>query len=87
MKIFFTAGGTGGHFYPIIAVAEAIHDLTRERKILPPKLYYAAPEPYDREALVANELTFIPTAAMLAGLLMYLPQLFLEWDQRAPMSQ
>lgn len=63
MKLFFTAGGSGGHFYPIIAVAEALHDLTRERKFLEPKLFYAAPDPYDREMLLANEITFIPTAA------------------------
>lgn len=63
MKILFTGGDTGGHFYPIIAVAEALHDLVRERKILEPQLYYAAPDPYDREMLVANALTFVPTAA------------------------
>ena len=63
MKILFTAGGSGGHFYPIIAVAEAINDLTRERKLLEPKLYYAAPEPWDREMLAANNITFVPTAA------------------------
>ena len=63
MKIIFTAGGSGGHFYPIIAVVEALHDLVRERKILEPQLFYAAPDPYDREALVANAITFVPTAA------------------------
>lgn len=63
MKILFTGGGSGGHFYPVIAVAEAIHDLTREQKILEPALYYAAPEPYDRELLVANNITYVPTAA------------------------
>lgn len=63
MKIFFTAGGSGGHFYPIIAVVEALHDLMRERKLLEPQLYYAAPDPYDREMLVANAITFVPTAA------------------------
>jgi len=63
MKILFTGGGTGGHFYPIIAVAEAINDAVRERKLLEPQLYYAAPEPYDREMLIAQNITFVPTAA------------------------
>lgn len=63
MKILFTGGGSGGHFYPIIAVAEAINDAVRERKLLEPQLYYAAPEPWDRELLVANNITFVPTAA------------------------
>lgn len=63
MKILFTGGATGGHFYPIIAVAEAIHDLSREEHLLEPELYYAAPDPYDRDMLVANTITFMPTAA------------------------
>lgn len=63
MKILFTAGGTGGHFYPIIAVAEAINDIVRDRKLLEPELLYAAPEPYDREMLIANGIRFVPTAA------------------------
>jgi UDP-N-acetylglucosamine--N-acetylmuramyl-(pentapeptide) pyrophosphoryl-undecaprenol N-acetylglucosamine transferase len=63
MKILFTAGGSGGHFYPIIAIAEAINDLVREKKILEPKLYYAAPDPYDNEMLLAQTMEFVPTAA------------------------
>jgi hypothetical protein len=63
MKILFTGGGSGGHFYPIIAVAEAINDATRDRKLLEPQLYYAAPDPYDRETALANNITFVPTAA------------------------
>jgi UDP-N-acetylglucosamine--N-acetylmuramyl-(pentapeptide) pyrophosphoryl-undecaprenol N-acetylglucosamine transferase len=63
MKILFTGSGSGGHFYPIIAVAEAINDEVRERKLLEPQLYYSAPEPYDRELLVANNLTFVPISA------------------------
>lgn len=63
MKILFTGGGSGGHFYPIIAIAEAMHDLVREQKILEPELYYAAPTPYDRDALFANGITFMPAAA------------------------
>ncbi len=63
MKILFTGGGSGGHFYPVIAVVEALNDLARERRLLEPELYYAAPEPYDRELLLANNITFVPTAA------------------------
>ncbi len=63
MKILFTGGGTGGHFYPIIAVAEAVNDLVRERKLVEPELIYAAPEPYDKEMLFANNVRFVPTAA------------------------
>lgn len=63
MKILFTGGGSGGHFYPIIAVAEAINDTARERRLLEPQLYYAAPEPYDREMLIGNNISFVPTAA------------------------
>ncbi len=63
MKILFTGGGSGGHFYPIIAIAEAMRDLVREQKVLEPQLYYAAPTPYDRDSLYANDITFVPTAA------------------------
>ena len=63
MKILFTGGGSGGHFYPIIAVAEAINDLVRDRKLLEPEMIYAAPEPYDREMLIANGVKFVPTSA------------------------
>ena len=35
----------------------------RERKLLEPQLYYAAPDPYDSEMLIANNITFVPTSA------------------------
>lgn len=63
MKILFTGSGSGGHFYPIIAVAEAIQEVVRERKLLEPNLYYAAPEPYNQEMLMANNIAFVPSAA------------------------
>jgi UDP-N-acetylglucosamine--N-acetylmuramyl-(pentapeptide) pyrophosphoryl-undecaprenol N-acetylglucosamine transferase len=63
MKILFTGGGSGGHFYPIVAVAEAINDEVRERHLIEPKLYYAAPDPYDREVLLANNMTWVAASA------------------------
>ncbi len=63
MKILFTGGGSGGHFYPIIAVAEELNTVVMERKLLAPKLYYAGPTPFDEEALFKNNLTFIQSPA------------------------
>ncbi|HVY72945.1 MAG TPA: UDP-N-acetylglucosamine--N-acetylmuramyl-(pentapeptide) pyrophosphoryl-undecaprenol N-acetylglucosamine transferase [Candidatus Paceibacterota bacterium] len=63
MKILLTGGVTGGHFYPIIAVAEALHESVREKKLVEPSLYFAAPDPYDKEMLVAQAITFVPTSA------------------------
>ena len=63
MKIVFTGGGTGGHFYPLIAIAESMRDLVAEQKILPPQLYYLADKPYDEEALFANDITFLKAPA------------------------
>lgn len=59
MKILFTGGGTGGHFYPIIAVAQSIVEKASQKKILRPSLYYAAPDKYNPRALFDNEIEFI----------------------------
>ncbi len=58
MKIVFTGGGTGGHFYPIIAVAQKTNEIIDREKILGVELYYVSDSPYDKEALFENGLTF-----------------------------
>lgn len=63
MKILFTGGGTHGHFYPIIAIVEAIEEIVREKKLLPPKLYFAAPLPIDRQLLFDHQVAFVQTSA------------------------
>lgn len=63
MKILFSGGGTGGHFYPIIAVAQAVRERVKERRIIPPQLYFMAPSKYNSRALFDNELEYVQVSA------------------------
>lgn len=63
MRVVLTGGGTGGHFYPLIAVAESIEDLTKERNLIEPLLYYIGPEPFDRAALAEHDIHYIASPA------------------------
>lgn len=63
MKILLTGGGTGGHFYPLIAIAEELNKLADEERLLSMKLYYMADKPYDEKALQQQFITFIPITA------------------------
>ena len=66
MKILFTGGGTGGHFYPIIAVSEAIKRHASKNKLIPPDLYFLAPDPYSPKILFDNQIKYyqIPAGKM-----------------------
>ncbi len=63
MKILLTGGGTGGHFYPLIAVAEKINQIVKEEKLLPVKLYYMSDSPHDAEMLLENNIEYINISA------------------------
>lgn len=58
MKILFTGGATGGHFYPIIAVADEVNRIAQEQKLLKIDLYYMASKPYDERALFERDIIF-----------------------------
>lgn len=58
MKILLTGGGSGGHFYPIIAIAEEINELVKENRLLKPEIYYMSTDPYNEGLLYQNNITF-----------------------------
>ena len=58
MKIVMTGGGTGGHFYPIIAVAEEIHKIVKEERLLKVELFFMSDTPYNSRMLFENGIIF-----------------------------
>ena len=54
MRIVLVGGGSGGHFYPLIAVAEALNTAPEK-----PELYYFGPDEYDRDTLKQHNITYI----------------------------
>lgn len=58
MKIVFTGGQTGGHFYPIISIAQDLRKIIREEHLIEPQMYFIAPDPYNRAVLFDNNITY-----------------------------
>ena len=63
MKIVFVGGGTGGHFYPLIAVAEEIDRYAQENQLIQPKKYYFGPTKYDEKALYNTGMQYVYCSA------------------------
>ena len=59
MKILFAGGGTGGHFYPIIAIAEEMNRLIDSTHLVGVELYYMSDSPIDKELLDKMRITYI----------------------------
>ena len=67
MKILLTGGGTGGHFYPIIAVTEEINQIAKENRLVKPQIYFMSTSPYNEGLLFDNNIDFIPVVKGLHG--------------------
>ncbi len=66
MKILFTGGGTGGHFYPIIAVAEAVREIAETERLVGIEMYFVSDDPYDKRLLFESGIIYkqIPAGKM-----------------------
>ncbi len=65
MKFVFSGAG-GGHFYPLIAVAESIKAEVFVQKLPDPELIFMADKPYDEEALASVGMRYssVPAGKM-----------------------
>ncbi len=63
MRILFTGGGSGGHFYPIIAIAEELNNLVKEKKLLGLELFYMSHTPYNAGILFEHGITYKKNSA------------------------
>jgi UDP-N-acetylglucosamine--N-acetylmuramyl-(pentapeptide) pyrophosphoryl-undecaprenol N-acetylglucosamine transferase len=58
MRILFTGGASGGHFYPIISIVEELNALAKEKRLLNLDLFFMAPTPYNPGILFENGITY-----------------------------
>ena len=58
MKVVFTGGGSGGHFYPILAISQELYKLLEKEGFIDIKMYYISNEPYNADLLEKNHLIF-----------------------------
>ena len=58
MKIVLTGAG-GGHFYPLIAVAESLRKESFSQKIVDPEIYFFSDNEYDKKSLFDLRIKFV----------------------------
>ena len=62
MRIVFVGGGSGGHFYPLMAIAEAIREQDRAAN-RDTELYYLGPDVFNEDRLASLQIRFVRVPA------------------------
>lgn len=58
-RVVLTGGGSGGHFYPLIAIGESLKRRAEEAKTATPEIYYMGPDTYDEGSLFSINARFV----------------------------
>lgn len=58
MKILITGGGSGGHFYPALAVIDALNSITEQEKIIKIEVVFMSDSPFDKDVLYERGVRF-----------------------------
>ena len=66
MRIVFTGGGTGGHFFPILATVRELKRIAEEEHILDLELFYVGPDDFGVDLLKEEQVVslVIPSGKM-----------------------
>lgn len=63
MRILLTGGGTGGHIFPLIAVARKLKKVSVEKGLEAPEIFYLGPDDFGREIFEKEGIPFLPIIA------------------------
>lgn len=82
MKIVLTGGGTGGHFYPLIAVSQALRKEIKKQKYVDPEIHFISNSPYDESILFDNRIIYhnVPAGKMR---IYFSPLNIIDWFKTA----
>lgn len=63
MKILLAGGGTGGHFFPLIAVARELRSYAAEQRLVTVELTLMSDSPFNQPLLQEEEIQFVSVPA------------------------